>query len=292
MGRITQFVTRYGTYTFSAVLGDQDYQDNFAELAARTSRIAFADGEFDDLGDERGISEKGNISLGIVLESETREGMQTLRDDLKKIVEWGIGRLYFQPTDPLAAPRWCWARPRIPVAEKRHLHTDLYQPVKMGFTVPDPFWYGPGNCGAIWGSGWKWGDGTKWGGGTPTAVSGSLTNTTITTSGNAYTYLNVSIRPKTSPAQSVTDPIIRRIVAGEAVDEVRFVGKLEAGDVLYINTTKREVWLNGSKVYDNRFISKGRDWLRLEPGSNNIQIRFGLSTDAADMNLRYLDRWT
>lgn len=293
MGQLTRFVTRYGTYTFPTIPGDQEYQDNFADLANNTTRIPFMDGGFDELGDDRGLSEIGSIQFGIVLRSSTREGMQVLRDDLKKIAEWGFGRLYFQPTDLGMAERWCWCRIKnISIPERRDLNTDIWQRIKLSFHAPTPFWYGPGNCGTIWGGGWKWGDGTKWGGGTPAAVSGILTNTTITASGNAYTYLNVNIRPKTSPVQSVIDPIVRRIVDGQVVDEVRFIGQLNAGDNLFINTAKREVHLNGEKVYDNRFISSGRDWLMLRPGLNNIQIKFGLSTDAAEVNLRYLDRWT
>lgn len=281
-------LTRFGSYTFPTD-AQISFSDNFAELVTRTERIPFAHGGFDQLGDERSLSEIGKVNAELWLHYDSFEEATTLLDAYRQIADYGVQRLFMQPTDPTEAARWCWARVNN-LNTPQNVRDVPHERMRVGvvFHVPDPFWHGAGN-GAVWGGGWKWGDGTKWGGGTPVAASGLLTTSTITPNGNAFTYLNMSIRPDTG--ESCTDPIIRRVVNGDVIDEVRWYGTLTAGDVLSINSTKREVRLNTVKVYDDRFAARSRDWMLLRPGANTIQIIFTNTTDAADVNLRYLDRW-
>lgn len=245
-------------------------------------------GGFDQLGDGRGLNEIGKVQAEFWLHFSSYADATDQLDAFRKMTDYGVQRLFLQPMDQTDAERWCWARVNSlngPQNVKSLPHKRMK--VSANWQVTDSFWYGPGN-GAVWGSGWKWGDGTKWGG-TPLAASGTLTTTTITPSGNAFTYLQITIRP--GAGQTCADPIVRRIVNGEVVDEVKFIGTLAATETLFINTSKREVRLNDVKVYDARFSAKDAAWMRLLPGANTIQIRFAGSGDAADVNLRYLDRW-
>lgn len=287
---ITKFkVSSTKVYTFPTSPGDQEYRDNFKNVVLRTSRLPFADGGFDELGDEPGSAPIGMIQLGIYLVSATREGMQALRDDLNKIRGWGLGRLFYQPPDPELAARWCYAKVNdISIPERRHEHTDLYQKVQLSFQVIPPWWYTKGNCESIIGEDFIFGT-SKIGGGTPTSVTGLSTNLTYTPTGNYETQPTIAIKPPAT--KSVTNPIVRRIVNGDVVDEVKWIGTLTAGQNLHIDCPRASVRLDGVPVYTDLFSFKHPSWMRLLPGDNTIQVRFALSTDQADVNIRFLDRW-
>lgn len=289
---LKRFVAAGNTYDLSAsdvVL--ETYNDNFAELVTRTQRLPFAHGGFDQLGSGRSLSEIGTIRQQIHLVSETREGMQAKRDALKKMADWGAGVLYWQPTDTNQAERWTRARlNNITMSDQVHQHSDLHQPVTLTWQASDPFWYTKGN-GIVWGQGAavKWGDGTsKWGGGSGTTVTGSGT-IALTNNGNAFTLPTVSIRP--AAGKSATDPIVRRMVNGTVVDEVRWIGTLNALDYLFIDAKRLGVWLNGARAYTQQFSARNASWLRLLPGSNSIKVLFVNATDEAVVRIGYPERY-
>lgn len=288
MGRITKFVAGGNTYNFPTDTGDLDYQDNFAALDSRTKRLPGADGGYDELGDGRGLSGVGRIQFSFYLVSATREGMQALRDAARKMADWGVGRLYFQPTDPAAALRWTWARvDEVRIREDRHLHSDLFQRVQITFEASEPFWYTDSGL-AVWGGGWTWGGGTLWGGGSVTAVTTSTT-LSLTNNGNAYTQATISIKGGATPP---SDILIRRMVEGEPVDEVRWARALSTGERLFIDCRRLGVWLEGQRKYDAAFSFRNPWWLRLLPGSNSIKVQLGSTGEQIDLKVNYRERWT
>jgi hypothetical protein len=273
-------------YTFD---GQVNLSDNFGDLVTRTSRLPGTDGGFDELGDGRGLSEIGKVTAEFWMLFASPAAATAQLDTFRRMADWGVQRLFVQPTDPSVNERWCWARINAithSFATKDMPHKRLR--LKAVWQVSDPFWYGAGS-GAVWGGGQAWGGGTQWGGGTPTAASGLLTTVTLTNSGNAYTYLQAAVRP--GAGQSANDVLLRRIVDGQAVDEVMYTGSLAAGDNLVIDSRRREVKLNDQAVYSTLFRTANAGWLRLMPGSNTIEIRFAQTSDAASVNLRFLERW-
>lgn len=283
---ITRFVARGTTYTFPTSPGEQDYRTNFAELVPATVRMPGASGGYDGYGDGRAPSAIGNVQFSYYLVSDTRAGMTALRDAAATMADRGVGRLYQTMTD--GTERWCWARVNnITMSERRHMHSDLFQLVQVSMQVSDPFWYGVGNS-VVWGGGATWGGGTKWGGGAPVSASGLKTTTTITNGGNAFTYLQAAVRP--GAGQVANDVIIRRVRDGVVEDEVRYFGTVSAGSNLVMDSRRRAVRLDGVGVYGTQF-SAGAEWLRLLPGANTIEIKFAQASDAASVNLRYLERW-
>jgi hypothetical protein len=175
----------------------------------------------------------------------------------------------------------------ITLSRAFHLHTELHQPVTVVWQASEPFWLTPGN-GVVWGGGWEWGDGTLWGGGTGTTVTGS-NDFTLNNPGSAYTLPSISIRP--ASGKSVSSVLIRRIVTGAVVDEVRYDGPLAATEYLFIDCRRLKVTLDGASAYNPLFRYKNGSWLRLLPGDNTVRVQFGQPTDEAVCRFHYPYRW-
>lgn len=283
--RIVRFGIGSKVYTFPG--HEQKFSTNFAEVVPSIKRLPGMDGGFDLYGLGRAPAAVGRVQLSLTLVSATRSGMDTLRDAIKVMRGWGVQPLYMQPTNPAAVERWCFARVLdIAMPEERGRHSDLWQKVQITWQVSDPAWLTPGNSNALW-SEFNWGSGT-WGGGTGTTITGSGT-ITLTNNGNLPTPVDLTLRPTTGNA--ATDPIIRRVVGGVAVEELTWTGRLTDADTLNIRASSQSVYLNGVDAYDSRFSALTTDWLRVEPGSNAIQIRLTNPTDVISASLRYLERY-
>lgn len=282
-------LTRFGNiYTFPN--SQINLSTTFGELVTRTRRLPGVDGGFDDLGDGRGLSEIGKVKSDFWLFFDNRADASAKTDSIKRIADAGVQRLFMQPIDRNMPERWCFARLNninIPQAAKDQPHKRAQ--VSLTFQASDPFWYGQGNS-AVWAGGARYGDGTRWSGNVATVVSGVNTILTLNNSGSAYTYVQVAIRP--TLGQSCSDPILRRIVDGDIIDEVTYVGTLNALDNLSIDSRRASVRLNHVSAYTSQFHTKTLHFLRLMPGSNTIQIRFGQSTDTANVCIRWLERYT
>lgn len=287
MGQITRFVAGTNTYTFPTAHGDQDYHDNFAEVMTRFSRIAAADGGIDEHGNGRAPGGVGNVQVGMVLESGTREGMQVLRDSLKALRDWGVGQLYFQPTDTLLAPRWCICRAKnIDIKEKRQQHTDLFQPVSMTFEASEPFWMTAGNQN-LWDGTYNWNGAINWDGASLTTITGSG-SLTVTNSGNAYT-LGRFVAQVTG-AQAFNQLIVRRTVNNGVIDQWVVNYPFVQNDVIEVDPRKQWVIING---YDQfaAFTFRHPDWLRLPPGSNTITVTTDQAAAQLSTVVRYYERY-
>lgn len=288
MGTITSFQTATNSYTFPAY-GDQSYKDNFANLVARTTRLPGAHGGYDEYGYGRAPSEVGSVQQNVVLRSATRNGMQPLRDALKQIADWGVGRLFFQPTDTNLTPRWCWARVNnIGMSEERNKHTDLIQRVQINWQVSDPFWYTAGNE-TLWDGGSLWdAAGVYWDGGTGTNVVNSNTFS-ITNNGNAFTLARLTIY--NTSGSNVWYPIIQRTVNSVVVDEVRYQGAIPDGYWLEIDSRAHRAILTNGSSYSSAYANltfKHPDWLRLLPGANTLPVTF---SGTANVQIRYYERY-
>lgn len=287
MGQITRFVAGANTYTFPTTHGDQDYHDNFKEILTRSSRIAGADGGLDEYGSGRAPGAVGSIQFGIVLESATREGMQVLRDGLATIREWGVGQLYFQPTDSLLSPRWCICRAKnADVKEKRHMHTDLFQPVPMAFEASEPFWMTAGNQN-LWDSTYNWNSAINWDGTGLTTITGSG-SLIVTNNGNAFT--TGRFVAKVTGAQAFNQLIVRRTVNGGVIDQWVINYPFVQNDVIEVDPRKQWVLVNGHDRF-SAFEFRHPDWLRLLPGANTITVTTEQASAALDTVIRYYERY-
>jgi hypothetical protein len=279
---IQRFVAGGNTYTFPETI--QDLRDNFKNVVPRTTRLPGADGGFPTDGAGKRASEIGNISFSFYLRAYTRSAMEDLRDAVHAMTNWGLGRLYMQPSDPADPERWAWcAVNNITTSRKEHEHTNLLQRVQCSFQAPDPYWYAPGNL-TVWG-------GTTWGGGewlsdNTESVSGAISSLTETNNGNATTHPIISLLA----TDTCVNPRVERLVDGAVVDRVKFNAVLSVDDELVIDCRGKRVLLNTADAYTSAFSFLHPDWMRLLPGSNALRVVFD-GDGEADVTIGYYARY-
>lgn len=282
-------LTKFHTYQFAY---DQDYRDNFADVLARTSRVVGVSGGVDEFGRGVALSEVGNVQAGFFLISESREGMTTLRDDIKKLLSWGVKKLWMQPSDPTAKPRWTYARiNNINMPEKRERHTDLWQKVTLSFQCADPRWYSHPSAWLL-DSGEVLDDGLTIGG--YRASSTTVNNgSTISLTNNGSTATPLYLRFDAG-ANSVTDlRVSLRDVDGVEIGRWRFEDTLSANQILEVDSTALSVTVTDTTIngrYDAFNPQIGTGFLELPSGANTIVITGSFSGNIT-MYADYLDAW-
>lgn len=277
---IRAFIANGNTYTFPTLNGDQQFNAPFASIPAKITKLPGASGGFDENGMGRGASDPAIVEFTIVLTSDTRAGMQLLRDSLRTMAAWGKGRLI----DTInGVDRWCWARIVLPdIKEQRMGQTDLHQPVKLTFSVSDPYWYTVGNSN-LWG-GFVWGTG-KWGGtSSSTAISSSGT-ITITNNGSADTLAKITIG--NTSGSTVYNPRIQRIVNGSVRDELFYNGSIATATQLMLDPKNHTALLSLTSVLAN-LTFKHPEWMRLLPGSNSLLVNVD---GAVGITVQYYERY-
>lgn len=276
---MTSGVLTFGAYTFPATLAE--FNDNFADTTPQTVKLPGMDGGYNSDGDAASNTAVGKVTVGFTLVSQTREGMDDLRDAVNAMVHYGLQQLTYQPTDSGDPTRFCWARVNyINIAERKDEHTDLHQKVSVIFQAPDPRWLVDAAAP------WRIGDGhligdtglTIGGDGTPATIAASGTSTTgsITNTGNAPTIATVAIRCDAS--HTFVNPTIRRYKSGEIVDEFTYTGTIGNNGELLVSGRTQQVFLDGDSVLGANFSYEHPDFLRLEPGANDIRV---ISTSGA-----------
>lgn len=287
--RTLRFAASGRTYTFPDY--QDDYRDTFNDLVPRTTRLPGADGGYDEYGEEPAPKAIGQVSVSFTLVANSRSQMTAKRDAVKAMDQWGVGRLYVQPSDPNLNERFAFARVNnINMPEKRDRHTDLHQPVTINYQVSDPYWYELGTEAWSWGDGTTWGS-RKWGGGAPSyACNGFETPVTLSVGGNAITLPRISL--SVGAGKSVTNPRIERLENGVVRDYVQYPGTLFGGDTLEINARASTVLLNDVAAYTSAFSYFDVDWFRLKPGDNDIRVKFGSATDEGTMIFRWYTLWS
>ncbi len=286
MTRLTQF----HTYTFAY---DQDYRDNFADVLARTSRVVGVSGGVDEFGGGVALSEVGNIQASFFLISEdSRDGMTTLRDDLKKIMGWGVKKLWMQPSDPTAKPRWTWARVNnINIPERRDRHTDLWQKVTLSFQCADPRWYSHPSAWLL-DSGEVLDDGLTVGGYRASSTSvNDGSSLTLTNNGSTTTPLYLRFDAESNAVTNLR--VSLRDVSDVEIGRWRFEDTLSAGQILEVDSTALSVTVTDTTTdgrYDAFNPSKGNGFLELPSGTNTLVID-GSFTGNITLYADYLDAW-
>lgn len=282
-----------GDYLYTFTPDNQiQLRDNFRDAVPRTSRLPGLSGGFDEYGIAPAPTEIGNVSVTFWLFADTNAEMQTHKENLGRMRSFGKRRLFKQPVDPLQDERYCEARINsieINEAAGERPHNRLR--VTVNFQVDNPFWLTQGteapsyNDGSIYGSGITYG-------GTPVVESlvGSDNSFTLSPAGNEITYPRFVIEvPATKSASNIR---IQRIVNSNVVDQVRYSGTLNAGDMLEINCRSLSVWLNGTNAYSNDFEFSTSAWFRLIGGlDNSIRVLMDNPTDEIDLKIRYYEAY-
>jgi len=272
-------------YTFPST--QITYLDNFGDLVTKTNRMAFMHGGFDELGYGRGLSEIGNVQAEFWLEYDSIQDATDKLDAIRSMNDWGVQRLFMQPTDLSAAQRWCLARVNdvsngMNVRDIPHQR----QRVKLSFQVADPFWYTNGNQ-ALWDGTYDWDSTINWDGSGLTTVTGSGT-LTVTNNGNAFTVGRFVA--KVTGAQAFNQLIVRRLVNENIIDEWVINREFVQNDVVEVDPRKQWVIINGYDRFSD-FEFRHPDWLRLLPGSNSISVTTDQASAELSTAIRYFERY-
>lgn len=287
-----KILTRFGfaspqLYTFP--VEDQiSYDDNFAELATRSSRIPGMDGGLDEDGTGRSPHEDGTILADFWLNFDNSSEEISLLEAFRQMGDWGKQLLYMQPTGQGDPERWCWARVNnISTPQNVRDVPHKRQRAKIVFQVSDPFWYGAGNQ-KLWDSTYNWNSAINWDDGSFSTITGSG-SLTVSPSGNASTLGRFVA--KVTGAQSFSRLIVERLVNSVIVDQMVLQMGLAQNDVIEIDPRRQWVVVNGENRIAN-FDFLHPDWLRLWPGTNTVRIRLDDPAAAISAIVYYFDRYT
>jgi hypothetical protein len=290
--RMLRFGWGNNVYTFPNP--QYDYRDNFGNVVPRTVKLPGVAGGFDEYGDDPAPGEIGSISFTFYLEALARSEMTAKRDAVRKMLSWGKSLLYMQPSDPALAERFCFARlNNVDIPENREKHTDLFQRVALTFQSGDPYWLSIGTeNSAFWGDQVSYyGDNvTTWGGATtPTAISGLSTTVNVTRSGSAIVQPRLLFR--CASGQTITNPIVQRLINNVVVDQVSWTGTLGSYEVLDIDCRGMAVRSTQLNAYNNLAVITPW-WLRLYPGvTNTLKVLLANSGDACSLRVAYYEGW-
>jgi hypothetical protein len=183
-------------YVFPDIQGG--FSTNFGDLVPRTSRLIGVSGGFDGYGGAPAPQSVGRVQFGFTLIAQTRAEMDAKRDTLKQLSNWGVQRLYIQPSDQATPERYCYARlNNINMAQRLDEHTNLWQPVQLVFQVSDPRWISEAGAQSRWGQ-FRWGVG-RWAAtsGFSQSVNANTDNTyTVYLGGSAPVYPLITLTPE------------------------------------------------------------------------------------------------
>lgn len=272
------FVTDGVTYTITYV---QDYQDNFAEVVPRTSRVVGTSGGFDSHGNDPAPAEIGNVQCQCVLTVTTLSDMTNKQDTLRALSRKPKGTLFFEMED--GTLRYCKARVNsIQTPQSETTHSEVWTKARIAWQVADPHFYTIGTETPNWGE-FVWGDEIE----EPVdnVVSGTSTDFTITIGGTVQTLPRIVIVCGTGEtAENVT---IQRLVDDEVVEEITFTDVLTDGDSVEIDCNAKSVTKNGSDAYADFSFDGHFDWIRLQPGDNDIRVTMENVGDDATVTFYY-----
>lgn len=270
----------FGTYNFMAThIEQQSLNNNFGDVIIRTTRFPGMEGGYSDQGTEPSPNEIGIVWFSFKMESSTRAGMQTLRNDVMKMKKAGMQKLTQQWLN--GTETWCYAFiNHIEMKEDLSGNSDLWQPVEIIFTVPYPFWLNSGNA-LLWDDTLDWDTGEDWGPSTDVInASGLLTSDTITV-GGLYPVPAIVIVEVPAAKQAHNLLIERANAELTLFDWFKYTGTLDSGDNLVVDSRVPEVVLNGADGYTTAFTYLYPRWLLLDVGANTINVRMNLTTDEA-----------
>lgn len=276
-------------YLYSFPQADQiSYNDNFAELVTRTTRMPGAHGGLDEYGSERSPHEVGTISTDFWLHYDSLAEAVSKLEAFRQMGDWGKQLLYMLPVGQNQTARWCWARvDNISSPQNVKDMPHQRQRTKIVFQASDPFWYGAGNQ-KLWDSTYYWDSAINWDDGSFSSITGSGT-LSVTTSGNAFTHGRFVC--KVTGAQSFNQLILQRKVNGVVMDQVSLHFTCVQNDVIEIDPRRQWVLVNGVNQLAN-FEFLLPDWMRLEPGSNSITVTLDETSAQISANVYYYDRYT
>jgi len=284
MRRLINFVQGNDSYAIENV---QDQQDNFANVVPRTRRIVGSDGGFDEFGTDPAPAEIGNLQTQIVLRAKVEADMTAKVDNLRKLSRVSKGFLFMELED--GTIRWAKARVNnisTPVSEDGH--SGYIIRARVAFQLSDPHWYENNTEEPLWGQ-FTWGNFVYGGDVTPNAVSGATTDFTVTVGGTVQVLPRILIA--CGGGETAENVTIQRRVDGATVDEITFTDVLIATDEVEIDCGAKSVKKNDVDAFDDFSFDGHPDWIRLQPGDNDIRVIMTNGGDEANVTIYFDNKY-
>jgi len=271
---LNRFIANNNTYTFPSTL--EAYSTNFGDVVTRTTRLPGVDGGFDEYLSDIAAREIGTIRQAFTLQSETKSGLDALRNEVDAMLGWGKGVLYYRPTNyPTDPERRVYCRvSNIQMSRNEgDARTQYWQRVTVIFQASAPIWEvsAPTNGGG--------------------SYSGDEQDYAVTNNGNAIALPFISVG--TGPGDIVSNPWgIQRLVGNDVVDEMIYYYDLPSDSSLVFDCGASTIdFNNGTEGYDNTFEFIHPDWLRLLPGANLIRVFSADVDDEASFIFQFRDTY-
>lgn len=280
-------ITRFGSFNFEQPhLFMGKYSASMSQKRPMNSELLYHNGVFRQTGVNNTPLGGGSIQQSISIFSSDPAQMDTYRDQLNAILNYGLVELYFQPSDPEEYERFTYAEcTAIKMERDYENNPDLIQRVTLTFDVPNPIWQIiPRTLGAQWGEPWGSSSWAEVADEVIIPVAGLSTDETISYAGNAPSRVKITV--SCGSGQTASDVTVKRIVGGNPRDTVTFWDTLVAGDTVVIDAPALSVTKNDVAAYTSIDYLHPR-WLELQPGDNLIRIEMYDSGDAATVTIQY-----
>lgn len=284
-----------GTKEYTFVADNQiNLANNFGDVVTQTVRMPGMSGGFNQYGNEPPPSEVGSINYSFWLYYNTPAEGVTARDNLFKMADWGLQKLFMLPqNDSGQDERWTYA-----IVNNIHANfnsQNLNQKrmlVSMTFHVPDPFWMSATETEVEF---------------YPTAattytftVGGSVrtqprialfsAQSGITIGSAGINLPNLKVLIGGTAGSSIVNPKIVRIESGVETHRMNYTGTLStSGEYLVLECREQTCKETGVNTWGNLTRTRA-EMLMLSPGSNSIKIE-GTVTNALRLNIRYYEMW-
>ncbi|MDZ4769055.1 MAG: hypothetical protein SGJ24_08010 [Chloroflexota bacterium] len=265
-------IVSFGSYTFPDTVPERGeiLRANFGDGVRHVARLPGLDGGVDLHGADPFPGEIGTVRCRFVLVAESASAMQTARDAVMAMARYGRAALTMQTGTNTS--RWTWAKvASIALPSAHDSISERLCEVAVEWQVAYPRWFATAAASPV-----------------VAACSGTMTDFTITTGGNAIAAPVITIDPGTVIGSAGVT--VRRMVASAAADEIVYGASLLASDALTIDCRALAVRKNGANAYANAFAAAHPAWLRLQPGANTIRVILGAG-ETASVSVAWDETW-
>jgi len=259
------WITQFGTTALSQI--EQEHETGLGLTAGGTLPLP-AGGAHDPWGaDQAPVQLPYTLRVSAELVHTTPGSLRTALYALRAL-HGERAKLYRTPDGGVLNSEWVWARlERLRVA--RRAANVLVLPIEMDFTILTAPWRGD--------------DATV-----STVLDASPKSITCTNGGNAR--ISDSVITVTAAGSAVTN--VQVSIAGESL--WAWAGTLTVGNDLVIDCGAKTVRNNGVDAYSGFALDPLHtvsEWLRLEPGSNTVQVWRTGGDNATAIEIAFEDGW-
>lgn len=272
---------RFGTLALSQI----DAEDTLDTPAIVSGLVQTIGSALDSYGDEDALPGTTTISRTFAIHGDTPADMD---DGVDAVRGWLGKRAKLWLRTGSNEVRWAWAR-LTRVAQVRNRRNWNFQPLRCDFELVDGRWHGHDHTAWTLDDGHYLDDGFYLDDeGYSETMPSSPHTITVNNGGNRRVdNVIITILAGSSAITSVT-------IAKTGETDMDYTGIISSGQALEIDCGAYTVKDNGVSDYANFALASGHtiaEWLRLDPGDNEITITFSGGSNNSTVTIEYRDGW-